>query len=160
HRRQGLSTLQNALPQETGVHAVPRVPRPSSVAVAGRRRLVTIRDSLQGPDGGAFMQAVERLRELVDVAAGRAPAGTVLANARIVNVHTGDLEEGNVALHGGRIAGVGDYTAARRTIDLRGRYLAPGFIDPHIHLESSLLWVTEFARTVVPHGTSVTVSDP
>src|SRR5262249_38710946 len=53
-----------------------------------------------------------------------------------------------------------DYTAARTTIDLRGRYLAPGFIDPHIHLESSLLWVTEFARTVVPHGTSVTVSDP
>ena len=104
--------------------------------------------------------AVARLRRLVDVAAGRAAADTVLANARIVNVHSGEIEEGNVALCDGRIAGVGAYTAAARTVDLRGRYLAPAFMDAHIHLESSLLWVTEFARAVVPHGTGATVSDP
>lgn len=102
----------------------------------------------------------EHRRRLVDVAAGRAPADLILANARIVNVHAGDIEDGNVAICGGRIAGVGPYTRGAETIDLGGRYLAPGLMDAHIHLESSLLWVTEFARAVIPHGTSVTVSDP
>jgi len=97
---------------------------------------------------------------LVDVAAGRAPADLILANARIVNVHAGDIEEGNVAICDGRIAGVGPYTRGAETVDLGGRYLAPGLMDAHIHLESSLLWVSEFARAVIPHGTSVTVSDP
>lgn len=102
----------------------------------------------------------DALRALVDVAAGRAPADTVLTNTRIVNVFTGEIEAGNVAIVGGRIAGVGDYREARETIDLKGRFLAPGFIDAHIHLESSLLWVTEFAKAVVPRGTALTVSDP
>jgi adenine deaminase len=97
---------------------------------------------------------------LVDVAAGRAPADRILANARIVNVHTGEIEEGNIAICDGRVAGVGPYTWGAATDDLGGRYLAPGLMDAHIHLESSLLWVTEFARAVIPHGTSVTVSDP
>ncbi len=97
---------------------------------------------------------------LVEVAAGRAPADLILANARIVNVHVGDIEEGNVAICDGRIAGVGLYTRGAETVDLGGRYLAPGLMDAHIHLESSLLWVSEFARAVIPHGTSVTVSDP
>ncbi|MHB8646241.1 MAG: adenine deaminase [Thermomicrobiales bacterium] len=97
---------------------------------------------------------------LVAVAAGRAPADVILANARIVNVFAGDIEEGNVAICDGRIAGVGPYTRGVETIDLGGRYLAPGLMDAHIHLESSLLWVNEFARAVIPHGTSVTVSDP
>lgn len=97
---------------------------------------------------------------LVDVAAGRAPADLILANARVVNVHLGEIEEGNVAVCDGRIAGVGPYRNGAVSVDLGGRYLAPGLMDAHIHLESSLLWVTEFARAVVPHGTSVTVSDP
>ena len=97
---------------------------------------------------------------LVDVAAGRAPADLILTNARIVNVHTGEIEEGSVAICDGRIAGVGSYRWGAATDDLGGRYLAPGLMDAHIHLESSLLWVTEFARAVIPHGTSVTVSDP
>ena len=100
------------------------------------------------------------LKRLVDVAAHRAPADLILANARIVNVHTGDIEEGNVAIADGHIAGIGAYQDGARTTDLRGAYLAPGLIDAHIHLESSMLWVTEFARAVVPHGTSTTVSDP
>jgi len=97
---------------------------------------------------------------LVAVTAGRAPADLILANARIVNVFSGEIEEGNVAVCDGRIAGVGPYTGGRQTVDLGGRYLAPGLMDAHIHLESSLLWVTEFARAVVPHGTSATISDP
>jgi adenine deaminase len=100
------------------------------------------------------------LKRLVDVAAYRAPADLILANARIVNVHTGDIEEGNVAIADGHIAGIGAYRDGARTTDLRGAFLAPGLIDAHIHLESSMLWVTEFARAVVPHGTSTTVSDP
>src|SRR5690242_19464943 len=107
---------------------------------------------------GISEQDVDRLKRLVDVAAGRAPADLVLANARIVNVHGGEIEEGNVAICDGRIAGVGAYTEAEHTVDLRGRYLSPGFMDAHIHLESSLLWTTEFARVVVPRGTSATVS--
>ncbi len=97
---------------------------------------------------------------LVDVAAGHAPADLILANARIVNVYAGDIEEGNIAICDGRIAGVGPYTNGVKTVDLHGRYLAPGLMDAHIHLESSLLWVNEFARAVIPHGTSATVSDP
>lgn len=103
---------------------------------------------------------MDRRKRLVDVAAGRTPADLVLVNARIVNVYTGDIEEGNVAIADGAIAGVGGYTKAARTVDVRGGYLAPGLIDAHIHLESSMLWATEFARTVVPRGTSATVSDP
>lgn len=102
----------------------------------------------------------EAILRLVDVAAGRVPADLVLTNARVVNVHTGEVEEANVAVAGGRIAGVGDYTEGAETVDVGGRFLAPGFMDAHIHLESSLLWVTEFARAVVPHGTALTVSDP
>lgn len=103
---------------------------------------------------------VARLKRRVDVAARRAPADLVLANARIVNVHTGEIEEGDVAVVDGSIAGVGAYRDGATTVDLRGGYLAPGLMDAHIHLESSLLWATEFARAVVPRGTSVTVSDP
>jgi adenine deaminase len=109
---------------------------------------------------GAFERDVERLKRQVDVAAGRAPADLVLTNARIVNVHSGEIEEANVAICDGRIAGVGTYADGARIVNLHGRYLAPGFMDAHIHLESSLLWATEFARVVVPRGTSVTVSDP
>ena len=108
----------------------------------------------------ARARATAQRRRLVAVAAGREPADLILANARIVNVHAGDIEEGNVAICDGRIAGVGPYTQGAETVNLGGRYLAPGLMDAHIHLESSLLWVSEFARAVVPHGTSVTVSDP
>lgn len=97
---------------------------------------------------------------LVDVAARRTPADLIFTNARIVNVHTGEIEAGNVAVVDNTIVGVGDYDAGETVVDLRRRFLAPGLMDAHIHLESSLLWVTEFARAVIPHGTSVTVSDP
>lgn len=96
---------------------------------------------------------------LIAVARGDAPVDLVFSNAMIVNTFTGELEEANVAIFGGRIAGVGDYTQATWVIDLKGQYLAPGLIDGHFHLESSYLSVGQFARAVVPHGTLGGVTD-
>jgi adenine deaminase len=99
------------------------------------------------------------LKRLIAVARGDTPADLVLANARIVNTFTGEIEEGNVAVAGGRIAGVGDYTEGVELVDLAGRYLAPGFIDGHVHIESSYLHVDQYARAVVPRGTLGVVTD-
>ncbi|MGN6561796.1 MAG: adenine deaminase [Thermomicrobiales bacterium] len=104
------------------------------------------------------------MRDLVEVAQGQRPADLVLRGGRVVNVFTGEVEEVAVALCGGRIAGLsadaGRYGDAREVLDLAGRYLAPAFIDAHVHLESSQLWVNEFARVTVPHGTGAVVADP
>jgi adenine deaminase len=96
---------------------------------------------------------------LISVARGETPADLLLKNARIINVFTGTIEPGQVAISGERIAGIGEYTQARQIIDLEGRFLAPGLIDGHTHLESSLLDVGEYARAVVPRGTSAIVTD-
>ncbi len=96
---------------------------------------------------------------LISVAKGELPADLVLANARVVNVFTGEIELGNVAICEGRIAGIGDYHQAKEVLDLGGKYLAPGFIDGHVHLESSMLDVAQYARAVVPRGTLAAVTD-
>jgi adenine deaminase len=96
---------------------------------------------------------------LIAAARGDTPADLLLLNAAIINVFTAKIESGNVAIFDGRIAGIGNYTQARQTIDLKGQYLAPGLIDGHTHLESSMLDVGEYARAVVPHGTSAIVTD-
>src|SRR5690606_33477039 len=103
---------------------------------------------------------VERWQHFLAVARGQAPADLLLRDARMVNVASGEIERVNVAITGGQIAGVGDYTEAREVIDLGGEYLAPSFIDAHVHVESSLLWIDQFARAVVPHGTGAVVTDP
>ncbi len=100
-----------------------------------------------------------RQARLIAVARGDQPADLILANARVVNTFTGEVVLGNVALCGDRIAGVGDYHAAKQTVDIAGRYLAPGFINGHVHLESSLLDVGQYAQAVVPRGTSAIVTD-
>ncbi|OGO01673.1 MAG: adenine deaminase [Chloroflexi bacterium RBG_13_53_26] len=99
------------------------------------------------------------LKELISVARGQSPADLLLANARIINVFSGEIEQGNVAVYGGSIAGIGDYHQGRDILDLKGKYLAPGFIDGHTHVESSLLYITQYARAVVPHGTTAVVTD-
>ena len=99
------------------------------------------------------------LSRLIRVARGDAQADVVFINARIVNTFTGEIEEGNVAVAEGRVAGVGDYDEAARTVDVGGRYLAPGLIDGHFHLESTYLHVDQFARAVVPRGTLAAVTD-
>jgi len=96
---------------------------------------------------------------LISVAKGELPADLVLANARVVNVFTGEIEPGNVAIYGDTIAGVGDYHQAKEVLDLGGRYLAPGLINGHTHLESSMLDVNQYARAVVPRGTLAVVTD-
>jgi len=101
---------------------------------------------------------VERV-DLLRYARGDEPVDLLLANARVVNVLSGEILDGDVALVRSRIAGIGDYEASE-VIDLEGAYLAPGFIDAHVHIESSLVPPAEFARTVVPRGTTTVVTDP
>jgi adenine deaminase len=99
------------------------------------------------------------LSDLIAVARGDKPADLILKNASIINVFTSSIEENSVAIYAGRIAGIGDYSAATRVIDLKGAYLSPGFINGHIHPESSMLHPAQYARTVVPHGTTAISTD-
>jgi len=101
----------------------------------------------------------KRLAELISVAKGELPADLILANARVINVFSGEIEAGNVAIYGDRIAGVGDYHRAKRVLDLGGKYIAPGLINGHIHPESSMLDIGQYARAVVPHGTTALITD-
>jgi adenine deaminase len=96
---------------------------------------------------------------LLSVARGDIPADLLFKNARIVNVFTGEIEKGNIAVAEGMIAGIGDYQSGKEIIDLKDRFLAPGFIDGHVHLESSMLSPAQYVRAVVPRGTSAIVTD-
>jgi adenine deaminase len=105
------------------------------------------------------MVKVDSVTRLISVARGNESADLVLANAGVINTFTGEIESGDVAICDGRVAGIGDYKKAKETIDLKGKYLAPGLIDGHVHLESSMLDVGQYARAVVPRGTSAIVTD-
>lgn len=100
------------------------------------------------------------LPHLLAVARGDEPADLLLANARLVNVLSGEVYRTGIALAGGRIAGLGEDRPARQTIDLEKRFVAPGLIDAHVHIESSLVTPAEFARAVVPRGVTTVVTDP
>jgi len=99
------------------------------------------------------------LAQRIEVALGKQPVDLVLKNGLLVNVFAGCIHPASVAIHEGLVVGFGDYDAVR-TIDLGGRYLTPGFIDGHLHLESSMLSIPEFALNVVPLGTTAVVADP
>lgn len=101
----------------------------------------------------------EKLKKLIDVAAGRIPADVAIKNCRIVNVFTGEISDGTIAFCEGQIAGIGDYEG-QKEFDAEGRYAVPGFIDSHIHIESSYVRPEEIGRLLVPHGTSTIVADP
>jgi adenine deaminase len=96
---------------------------------------------------------------LIAVARGDEPPDLVIAGARVFSVFTGEWLELDIAIAGGRIAGLGSYDGGER-VDAGGRFLVPGFIDAHVHIESSKLTPAEFARAVVPHGTTAVVTDP
>ncbi|MGI2335264.1 MAG: adenine deaminase [Dehalogenimonas sp.] len=100
-----------------------------------------------------------KLRRRIRTARGEEPADLLFVNARVVNVFNGEIENAAVAVRDGVIAGVGDYSAAAVTIDLEGRYLLPGFIDGHTHIESSMLDISEYARAVTARGTTGLVTD-
>jgi len=97
--------------------------------------------------------------KLISIARGLTPADLVLANARIVNVFTGEIETGDVAIKDGYIAGIGDYVNASQIIDLQYRFVLPGFINGHVHIESSLLDIWQYAGAVLAHGTTGLVTD-
>jgi len=104
-------------------------------------------------------KATSELKRQIDVAAGREPADLVLKGGKIVNVLSCEVHDGDVAIVGDRIVGIGSYVG-RETVDVSGQYVCPGLIDGHVHIESSMLSVPEFTRTVVAHGTVAVVVDP
>ena len=97
--------------------------------------------------------------ELIKAAQGEFPIDLLLKNAQVINVFSGEIYRENVAIWDKFIVGFGDYEA-KKTIDLDGLYLAPGFIDGHVHTESSMVEIPQFARAVVPRGTTSVVCDP
>lgn len=100
-----------------------------------------------------------QLKGLIDTASGREEADLVIKNVRIVDVFSGEIRPGNIAVKDGLIAGVGDYSG-RTEIDGEGRYASPGLIDGHIHIESSYLCPEELGRLLVPHGGTTIIADP
>ena len=98
-------------------------------------------------------------QRLVRVARGLEPADLVVKHARVALVQTGEVVSGDVAIAGGRFAGVGSFEG-RETLDAGGQYLIPGLIDAHVHIESSLLTPRRFAQAARPHGTTAVVCEP
>lgn len=118
--------------------------------------------------GGAFMQEIygqktdrqlAAKQRLIAVAAGREKADLVLKNAKYLNVFSNEFLCGDIAVANGLIAGVGKYDGETE-IDVSGKLVLPGFIDAHIHLESSMVTPAEFAKAVVAHGTTTVITDP
>lgn len=118
--------------------------------------------------GGAFMQEIygqktdrqlAAKQRIIAVAAGREKADLVLKNAKYLNVFSNEFLCGDIAVANGLIAGVGKYDG-KTEIDVSGKLVLPGFIDAHIHLESSMVTPAEFAKAVVAHGTTTVIIDP
>lgn len=100
-------------------------------------------------------------KDLIDAGRGLAPCDLNLANCSLVDLLCGEIRRGaTISIQKGRIAGVDDGLRAVRTIDMKGLFLAPGLIDAHVHIESSMLTPPEYARIVVPRGTTAVVADP
>lgn len=117
--------------------------------------------SPNGPDDTAARNRWRwQWRRRIAIAQGHYPPALVLGGGSVLNVFTEELIDADVAIDAGVVVGIGSFPDARERIDVTGRIVAPSFIDPHIHMESSALWSTEFARSVVPHGTGAIVTDP
>ena len=97
--------------------------------------------------------------KLVEIARGDKPADLVLKNCKIVNVFTSKIEQGDIAITDGTIVGIGKYEGVKE-IDVLNRFVAPGFIDGHVHIESSMLTPPQFAKIIVPKGTTTIIADP
>lgn len=100
------------------------------------------------------------LTEQLMVARGEKPASLALRNARLVNVISGEIYLTDILVHGMYVVALGEGYQAEREIDLKGKYVAPGLIDAHVHIESSLCTPPEFSRAVLPHGVTTVVTDP
>ncbi len=155
-------------PQEY-VHAT-RPPHMTSAAISGTLTEISA-PALRGQRDATCAAHTERRKEtgqphimaltdLLAVARGDQPADLLLTNAALVNVFSGRIDKTDIALYGGRIAGIGPGYQARQTLDLRGAYVAPGLIDAHVHIESSLCLPPQFAAALLPRGVTSAVVDP
>ena len=115
------------------------------------------------------MENMDELKKLISVAFGREIPDRIFTNCKVLNVFTNELETKDIAVCNGRIAGVGEYANSNRVIDaereteivdLHGATVCPGLIDGHIHIESTMLTPIEFAKAVIPHGTTAVITDP
>lgn len=103
--------------------------------------------------------SISDLKDCIDAASNRKNAELVLKNAKIVNVFSHEIEIGDVAVENGTIVGIGQYNSENE-IDLLGKYLCPGFIDAHLHIESTMVSPKEFVKAVLPKGTTTVIADP
>lgn len=101
----------------------------------------------------------EKLKDNILKAKGQLKSELVLKNANIINVFTSEIIIGDVAISNGIIVGIGDYSGERE-IDLTGKFLSPGFIDSHVHIESSMSSPSQFAKLIVPRGVTTIIADP
>jgi adenine deaminase len=102
---------------------------------------------------------INPLKRRISVASGKEPADTVVTNGRIVDVFNGEIIEGDIAIVDGYFAGIGQYEG-KNSVDAQGRYVLPAFIDGHVHIESSLVTPSEFAKVLLPHGVTTVIADP
>ncbi|MBF2451925.1 adenine deaminase [Listeria welshimeri] len=106
------------------------------------------------------MENLKQLQERVAVSDGREKADLVIKNGRTVNVFSGEIMEGDIAIKNGYIAGIGDFSEAEQIMDAAGEFIVPGFIDAHVHVESAMVTPAEFARVLLPNGVTTIVTDP
>ncbi|EAH4327028.1 adenine deaminase [Listeria monocytogenes] len=107
-----------------------------------------------------MVENLKQLQERVAVSDGRAKADLVIKNGRIINVFSGEIMDGDIAIKNGYIAGIGNFPDAEKIIDAAGAFIAPGFIDAHVHVESAMVTPAEFARVLLPNGVTTIITDP
>ncbi|AZU62105.1 adenine deaminase [Neobacillus mesonae] len=101
----------------------------------------------------------EKFKRKISAAGMHSPAELVIKNAKIIDVFNQEIMEADIAVEGGVIVGIGEYEG-KNVIDAGGKYLAPGFIDGHVHIESAMVTPPEFAKVVLPHGVTTIIADP
>ena len=101
----------------------------------------------------------ENIKKRINIALGKEKADLVIKNCKVVNVYTHEIIEEDIAISDGTIVAVGEYSGYKE-IDAGGKYALPGFINSHIHIESSFVSPEEFSRLIVPHGTTTIIADP
>lgn len=104
-------------------------------------------------------EKIQRMRKRTELASGKRPVSLVLKNCKIINVFNGKIIESDIAIDHGKIIGIGHYEG-EKIIDMNGKYVAPGLIDAHMHMESTLVTPDQMARIIVPRGTTTVIADP
>jgi adenine deaminase len=107
---------------------------------------------------GFFLEEIMEIKDIIAFAKGEKEVDLLIKNAQFINVLSGKIEPQAIAIAQGMVVGFGDYST-QEVLDLKGRFLAPGFIDAHCHIESSMVGVKEYARAVLPHGVTAMVTD-